>query len=229
MSSHRRALLRRWGAGVTGALLAAVVGLAAGLPSSAVTPPSTAVPAGIPDDDIWAAKVAWSRFVADNFATPDAIHDPCPLLAADAATAHVQALGLVPSALPYGVELYRDATGTGIIGIRCGVDLAEPADPAESTGFAVEVTLLDGQAVFPQYVVRVAGQNTPITPSPELSGDVSGRCRFEPTVCVASWHGDGLVVTVRLDGPRTDESEAQTFQALGAITPEVVANLAAAS
>lgn len=229
MTCRRRRALRRWGAVVASGPLVAAIALAGGSQSAAAPPPSTAVPPGIADDDIRAAKVTWSRFVADNFATPDAIHDPCPLLPTDAATAHVQALGLVPSALPYGVELYRDATGAGIIGIRCGVDLAESADPAESTGFAVEVTLLDGQAVFPQYVVRVAGRNTPITPSPELGGDVSGRCRFEPTVCVASWHGDGMVVTVRLDGPRTDESEAQTFQALGAIAPEVVANLAAAS
>ena len=138
----------------------------------------------------------------------------------------MQALGLVPSALPFGVSLYRDATGAGIIGIVCGVDLDAGAQPADATGIAVEVTLLDGQAVFPQYVVRVAGVNTPITPSPELGGDVMSRCRFQPTVCVAAWHNLGLVVNVRLDGPRTDASEAQIRQLLRAVAREVVANLA---
>ncbi len=165
--------------------------------------------------------------MADNFATPNAVTDPCPLLVSDAATSGVQALGLVPSALPFGVALYRDQTGAGIIGIRCGVDLAAAANPAGSTGFAVEATLLDGQAVFPQYVVRVAGQNTPITPSPELGGETITRCRFQPTVCVASWHNRGLVVTVRLDGPRTDASETQTRQLLATVAPLVVTNLAA--
>jgi hypothetical protein len=187
----------------------------------------TSAPAPISADAIRAAKIGWTRFVADNFATPNAIADPCPLLTPEAATTRVQALGLVPSALPYGVQLFRDQTGAGIIGIVCGVDLAAAANPAGSTGFAVEVTLLDGQAVFPQYVVRVAGQNTPITPSPELGGDVITRCLVEPTVCVASWHNRGLVVNVRLDGPRTDASEAQTRQLLLTITPEVVANLSA--
>jgi hypothetical protein len=196
--------------------------------TTTTTPPTTTtLPAPISAEAIRAAKVGWSRFVADNFATPNAVTDPCPLLAPDAATAGVQALGLVPSALPFGVALYRDQTGAGIIGVRCGVDLAAAANPAGSTGFAVEATLLDGQAVFPQYVVRVAGQNTPVTPAPDLGGDTIARCRFQPTVCVASWHNRGLVVTVRLDGPRTDASEAQTRQLLATIAPEVVTNLAA--
>jgi hypothetical protein len=190
---------------------------------------STTAPPAITAESIRAAKVGWSRFVADNFAVPTAVPDPCPLLAVEAATAGVQALGLVPSALPYGVRLYRDATGAGVIGIACGVDLARAPDPPGSTGYVVEVTLLDGQAVFPQYVVRVAGQNTPITPSPELGGDVVNRCRNDPQVCVASWHADGLVVTARLDGPRTDQSEAQVRAYLVAIVPQVVANLASVS
>ena len=208
-------------------LLVAVIAATVVIPGTAsASVPPTSAPAPITAEAIRAAKIGWARFVADNFATPNAITEPCPLLSPQRATASVQAVGLVPSALPYGVQLYRDQTGAGIVGIVCGVDLNAAANPAGSTGFAVEVTLLDGQAVFPQYVVRVAGQNTPITPSPELGGDVITRCRFEPTVCVASWHNRGLVVNVRLDGPRTDASEAQTRQLLLTIVPEVVANLA---
>lgn len=206
-------------------------GVAAAPPDPASSPPPTVAPTAVPagavsDEALRAAKVAWSRFVAANFATPLAIPEPCPLLTGEAAAAQVSAVGLVPSALPYGPSLYRDATGAGIVGIACGVDLAHAADPAGSTGFVVEATLLDGQADFPQYVVRVAGTNTPIVPSPALGGATAARCRERPTVCVASWHRDGLVVTVRLDGPRTDASLDQTHRVLLAVAPEVVGNLA---
>ena len=168
--------------------------------------PSTAPPlAPIADDAIRAAKVGWSRFVADNFAVPTAVPDPCPLLTVDAANSGVAGLGLVATDLPFGVSLYRDATGAGIISILCGADLAKAPSPPGATLLAVEVTLLDGQAVFPQYVVRVAGNGTPISASPELGGDVIARCRNDPQYCVASWHSDGLVVTsssTGLEGPR---------------------------
>ena len=174
-----------------------------------------------------AAKVGWAWFVAANFATPSAVLDACPLAPAESVTAAVAGQGLVPSIRPSGVALYRDSVGTGIVGIVCGVDLSASADPAGSTGYAVEVTLLDGLAVFPQYVARVEGSNTPIVRSAELGGETAARCRTEPTVCVASWHRDGVVVTVRLDGPRTDASVDQTHRVLLAIVPEVLAGLAA--
>ena len=82
--------------------------------------------------------------------------------------------------------------------------------------------------MFPQYVVRVGGQDTPIERAPaELGGEGFGRCRNDAQFCVASWHADGLIVTVKLDGPRTEESEAQVRQLLVTIAPQVVANLAA--
>lgn len=212
---------------VTLASAAVTVVLAVGGTATA-TSPSTAPPPGpITEDAIRDAKVGWSRFVADNFAVPTAVPDPCPLLPVDAANAGVAGLGLVPTDLPYGVSLYRDGTGAGIIGIVCGADLTKGASPEGATMLAVEVTILDGQAVFPQYVVRVAGNNTPIAGSPQHGGDVIGRCRNDPQYCVASWHSDGLIVTVKLDGPRTDASEAQVAQLLVTIAPQVVANLAA--
>ena len=215
--------------------VAAVVGptvLATGFAVAAtptvVAPTTTSVaPSGVSSDAIRSAKVGWSRFVADNFATPNAILDPCPLLTVEDANAGVAGLGLVPSDLPYGVSLYRDLVGTGIIGITCGADLSAAASPDGATLFAVEVTLLDGQAVFPQYVVRVGGRSTPIERADAaLGGEMFGRCRTDQQVCVASWHSHGLIVTVKLDGPRTDESEAQVRQLLVTIAPQVVANLA---
>jgi hypothetical protein len=186
---------------------------------------TTAVPAVVSEAAIRSAKVGWSRFVADNFATPNAILDPCPLMTVDAANRGVAGLGLTPTDLPYGVSLYRDSVGTGIIGITCGADLSEAASPAGATLFAVEVTILDGQAVLPQYVERVASRNTPIErAAPELGGEMFARCRDQ--FCVAGWHSDGLVVTVKLDGPRTAESEAQVRQLLVTVAPQVVANLA---
>jgi hypothetical protein len=173
------------------------------------------------------AKVGVSRFVADNFATPNAILDPCPLLTVDAANAAVAGLGLIPTDLPFGVSLYRDTVGVGIIGITCGADLSAAATPAGATLFAVEVTILDGQAVFPQYVERLGGRNTPIErAAPELGGEMFARCRNDPQFCVAGWHSDGFIVTVKLDGPRTADSETQVRQLLVPIAQQVVANLA---
>jgi len=219
---------------LTGGFVAAAAGAASGVvtaspPTTTIAPTTTsAAPTGVSERAIRDAKVGWSRFVADNYATPTAILDPCPLLAVDAANAGVTGLGLTATDLPYGVSLVRDATGVGIISIVCGADLAKGATPAGATLFAVEVTILDGQAVFPQYVVRVGGTNTPIErAAPELGGDMFGRCRNEPAFCAASWHSDGLVVTVKLDGPRTADSEAQVRQLLPTIVPQVVANLAA--
>lgn len=229
MACRFRVSLRRCGA----ALVAATVAFAGGSATAArvgTTPPSippASAPGTVTADAIRGAKVGWSRFVADNFAVPTAVPDPCPLLTVEAANAGVSALGLVSSELPYGVSLYRDATGVGIISIACGADLAKAAIPSGSTSFVVEVTLLDGQAVFPQYVVRIAGNDTPISSSPELGGDVIGRCRNDPQYCVASWHADGLVITVKLDGPRTNESEAQARQLLLGVVPQVLVNLAA--
>jgi hypothetical protein len=186
---------------------------------------TTAVPTPVSEAAIRAAKVGWSRFVADNFATPNAILDPCPLMTVDVANGGVAGLGLTPTDLPYSVSLYRDTVGTGIIGITCGADLSKAASPAGATLFVVEVTILDGQAVFPQYVERVAGRNTPIErAAPELGGEMFARCRDQ--FCAAGWHSDGLIVTVKLDGPRTAESEAQVRQLLVTVAPQVVANLA---
>jgi hypothetical protein len=53
-----------------------------------------------------------------------------------------------------------------------------------------------------------------------------GRCRSDQQFCVAGWHSDGLIVTVKLDGPRTADSEAQVRQLLVTVAPQVVANLA---
>lgn len=199
-------------------------------PAVASVPPSTTVPAppspsGPTSEQLRAAKAGWSWFVASNYATPTAVLDPCPLVAVEPVAAAVSEQGLIPSALPYGVELYRDNVGTGVVGIVCGVDLGAAAEPPGSTGLAVEVTLLDGQAVFPQYVSRVLGSDTPIVRSTELGGETAARCRNEPTVCIAVWHRDGMVVTVRLDGPRTDASLDQTHRLLLALVPGVVSSL----
>ena len=193
--------------------------------TTAVATTTTAVPTAVSEAAIRAAKVGWSRFVADNFATPNAILDPCPLMTVDDANGGVAGLALTPTDLPYAVSLYRDTVGTGIIGITCGADLSRASSPAGATLFAVEVTILDGQAVFPQYVERVAGRNTPIErAAPELGGEMFARCRDQ--FCAAGWHSDGLIVTVKLDGPRTAESEVQVRQLLVTVAPQVVANLA---
>jgi hypothetical protein len=216
------------------AVAGTLVALSGGAPVLATTPPTspppqptTTVPPRIASGAIRAAKVGWSRFVADNFAVPTSVPDPCPLLAADVATGSVAAVGLIPSDLPFTVELYTDWTGGAITGIVCGVDLDRAASPAGATGYAVEATLLDGQVTFPQYVASVQGNNTPIVQSAELGGETVARCRSDPSLCLASWHGNGLVVTVVLEGPRTDESESQVAQLLASVVRRVVANLAA--
>lgn len=212
---------RGWRAIAVAALLVGGGSVSASVAAS--TPP--AGPA-IGAEQILDAKIGWSRFVAANFATPTSIPSPCPLLAPEAATAAVTSGGLVASALPAGVWLYRDATGAGIAGIACGNDLAKGNDPGDSTSVVVEATVLDGQAEFPAYVTRLAGNNTPIVQDATLGGQTVSRCRNDPFVCVAAWHHNGLIVAVRLDGPRSDQSETQALTLLTAIVPTVVTNLA---
>lgn len=208
---------------ILAAIAVAAAATALSAPIAASTPPAGPT---VETDAVLDAKIGWSRFVAANFATPTSIPFACPLLPPEEASAAVTAAGLVASALPAGVWLYRDATGAGIAGIACGNDLAKGNDPSDSTSVVVEATVLDGQAEFPQYVVRLAGNNTPIVQDATLGGQTVNRCRSDPFICVAAWHRDGLIVTVRLDGPRTDQSEAQALALLTAIVPSVVANLA---
>ncbi len=212
-----------------GLVLAAAVGpLAGGLVApTATTAASGSSPSPTAVDAVRAAKVGWTRFVAANVVAPTAISEPCPLLSADEAAASLVDAGAVPSAVPYGVWLDRRSVGAGIISIACGIDLAEASDPPGSTGLVVEVTILDGQVGFAEYAEDIAGRDPEIAGAPVLGGEQAGRCRNEPTMCVATWHADGLVVTVKLDGPRTDASESQAFQLLEAVAPAVLTNLAA--
>lgn len=210
--------------------IVAVVAAALAMAGASTMPVGASTPPAGPAIDTHAvldAKVGWSRFVAANFAIPTSIPGTCPLLPPEEASAAVTAAGLVASALPAGVWLYRDGTGAGIAGIGCGNDLAKGNDPSDSTSVVVEATVLDGQAEFPQYVTRLAGNNTPIVQDATLGGQTVSRCRSDPFLCVAAWHRDGLIVTVRVDGPRTDQSEAQALTLLTSLVPSVVANLAA--
>lgn len=209
-------------------ILASVVAVAALTVAGSTSVDASVPPAGpaVDTDAVLDAKVGWSRFVAANFATPTSIPFGCPLLPPEEVTAAVVAAGLVASVLPAGVWLYRDGTGAGIAGIGCGNDLAKGNDPSGSTSVVIEVTVLDGQAEFPQYVTRLAGNNTPIVQDVTLGGQTVSRCRSDPFLCVAAWHRDGLIVAVRLDGPRTDQSEGQALAVLTAVVPSVVANLA---
>ena len=107
--------------------------------------------------------------------------------------------------------------GAGIISIACGVDLADASEPAGSTGLVVEATILDGQVGFAAYAEHIAGRDVEVAAAPVLGGEQAGHCRNDPTMCVASWHSDGLVVTVKLDGPRIEASESHAFQLLEAV------------
>lgn len=190
-------------------------------------PPSTAVDLTITDAAILDAKVGWAVFVADNYSTPRVVPTPCPLVTTEMVDSTAGAAGLGVSVLPRTVRLYRDGTGAGIVGVACGPDLAASNDPSDSTSIVVEATVLDGQADFPQYASRFTGSNnTPVVQDPELGGQTVTRCRSDPFLCVAAWHGDGLIIAVRLDGPRTDDSEAQTLTVLRSLVSPVVTNLA---
>lgn len=172
-----------------------------------------------------AAKLTWVHFVAEQFATPTAISAPCPSITAEQLAVHLQAVGLAPTAKPHGVTLYREGIGAGLVSIRCGVDLSQGSDPAGSTDATVDVTLLDGQADFPAYAQWLTSRGDIALEASPLGGLEVARCRSGPTHCVASWHFDGLVVTVRLELPASDENLARARDVLHAAVPEVVAAL----
>ncbi len=223
MSGRLAVAVRRLAAGLVAVAAVSSVGQVAAVVVAGSRAPTTS------GDAVRAAKLGWTRFVAGNVVAPTAVSEPCPMLSAEAASAAVADVGAVPSALPSGVWLDRRSVGAGIISIACGVDLADASEPAGSTGLVVEATILDGQVGFAAYAEHIAGRDVEVAAAPVLGGEQAGRCRNDPTMCVASWHSDGLVVTVKLDGPRSEASESQAFQLLEAVAPTVLTNLAAVS
>lgn len=217
------------------ALAAAVVallgaGTAAAAPPSSVAEDSDATseaaePFVIDADTARAAKVEWAQFVATHYATPAAIPASCPTVSAEQLAGSLFFNGLTPTDRAHVVSLTRDPVGAGIVNLSCGVDLTRPSSPSGSTDAVVEVTILDGQADYPAYVRRVSGSaDTPIVASP-LGGVEFARCRTEPSRCIASWHSDGLVVTVRLELSRSDENVERARAILHDLVPQAVAGL----
>lgn len=206
-------------------VLAAALALGAGVSASAA--PSDEPALVIDGDSVRAAKVEWAQFVATHYPTPAAIAAPCPTVGAEQLAAALTANELAPTERPHVVSLVREPVGAGIVSLSCGVDLTRPANPSGSIDAVVEVTILDGQADYPAYVRRVSGSaETTIDPSP-LGGVEFARCRTEPSRCIASWHHDGLVVTVRLELSRNDDNAARARAVLHELVPHAIAGLLA--
>lgn len=225
----RRAL---WCAAVTVASPAAA---AAAPPAPPADPTSTTIAAATPAPasfdpvTVRAAKVGWARFVAGHADRPRNVSDPCPTLTPEALGWYLGQLGLTASARDYGAAIVTDsAVGGGVVALRCGVDINAAANPAGSVAVAVDVVLLDGQATFGQYAVRLTGRNDTIVESGPLPGTrLAGRCTNGGRSCSYGLGLSGLVVTVRATGLPADAGDALARQLVAAITPEVVANLQA--
>lgn len=234
-----RRLAQHVAAGVT-ALMAVTGGAAiASTPTSSPPPasssPSTTAPPtdGLSElDAVRRAKIGLAWFIVEHLDRPTQITSPCPTVNAASAAAHLGSFGLVPSAHDYGPAIVvDDEIGDGVGMIRCGVDLARFADPADSTSLSVDVMMLDGQATFEQYALELVGDDVVIEPLHDAGGEVlgesAGECRNDGTRCEWALDIDGLVVTVRLRYLPAESGEQLSPALLAAITPEIITNLAA--
>lgn len=179
-------------------------------------------------DQVRQAKVGLSWFVLNHLDRPTRIAQPCPTLPPEAAARHVAALGSVPSVRPYGPAVVVDEqTGSGVAVLRCGNDLSRSPDPAGSVSIAIDVFMLDGQATFDQVAVVLGGNDVVVDASADPAGELAGRCRDGGSQCNWALNVDGLVVIVRAVGLPRDTGEQLTRQLVAAVTPDVIANLAA--
>lgn len=116
--------------------------------------------------------------------------------------------------------------GTSLLAARCGVDVSASPNPNESTSVSIDAVVLDGVVRFDQYAVWLAGRDVVIAAIYAPVGELAGRCRNGGRTCEYALNVDGLVITVRTNGPAADATEIQTRQLLATMTPEIVTNLA---
>jgi hypothetical protein len=179
-----------------------------------------------PLDDVRLAKIGLAGFIVEHVDRPLRIAVPCPTLPVESAGGYLSSLGLVPSAREYGpAVVFESDIGAGVVALRCGNDLARPAEPPGSVALSTDVTMLDGQATFDQYAVDLGGNDVAVTDVAQPPGRQVARCTNGGSDCTAALAVDDLVVTVRLRGLPADTGEQLARQLVVAITPEVIANL----
>lgn len=178
--------------------------------------------------EVRAAKAGLSWFLLDNVDRPTNVSDPCPALSADAAGWYLGQASLTASERPYGAAIVWDPdVGGGIVSLRCGIDLAASAQPAGSTGWSMDITMLDGQATFAQYAVELGGRDVLITQLPDQRAQLVSTCTGGGTSCTAAVEIDDLVITLRLDGLPGEFGDLIVRDLASRVVREVVANLAA--
>lgn len=176
--------------------------------------------------EVQRAKAGLLSFMLEHVDRPRNVADPCPLLSSPSLGFYVGELGLSWSQLSYGVEVAWDnQVGAGVAAVRCGVDLNAAPDPPGAVGVQLQVLILDGQATFSQYAVRVGGRDVVVEETD--AGGLAGRCTNGGRSCLYALDVDGLVITVQAVGLPADTGATLTQRLAVEIAPEVVANLAA--
>lgn len=196
--------------------------------AAATTQPGTITTEAPPiaGDAVRRAKVGLSWFLLEHVDRPRNIGVPCPLLSSASLGFYVGQLGLTWSQLAYGVEVAWDTqVGDGLILVRCGVNMTAAADPAGSVSMQLQATMLDGQATFDQYAVRLGGRDVIVAAAP--LGELAGRCSNGGRSCTYALHVDGLVITTQVNGLPAETGPTLTERLVQAVAPEVVTNLAA--
>lgn len=186
-------------------------------------------------DTVRGAKLVLARFVVEHVDRPLVVDAPCPTLPVAAVAEWLGEYALVASEPHYAVTIAFDQeVGSGLVAVRCGVDLQRRADPDGSVRVSLDVTMLDGQATFSQLAVAIGGRDvvvSDVTAAEQLAGiapDAArqmARCTNGGRDCTSAVGVDGLAVIVRLRGLPADGGELiARYLALG-ITADVIANL----
>lgn len=202
----------------------ALLALVSGSPLSAA-----AVPV-VDEEAVRAAKAGLGWFLLDHVDRPrNVVAAPCPMLSQEAVNGHLGVLGLTGSARPYGVDVVWDTKpGGGVVALRCGVDVAASADPPDSAAVAFDALMLDGQATFDQYAVRLFGRDVVIADvTVPAAGRIASTCDDGATSCTVAAEFHDLVIVLHASGLPAETGEQVARELTLAATAEIVANLAA--
>lgn len=210
-----------WGVVVT-------LGLGGGMPVRASAPPTLPGAVAVSEDDVRLAKAGLGWFLLANVDRPTRVSDPCPTLAVEAAGWYLAQTDLTMSQRPFGAAVvWETEVGAGLVSVRCGIDLSESPEPAESIAWSLDVTMLDGQATFAQYAVFLAGRDVLIDQLPDIRGQIASTCTNGGTQCTAALEVDDLLLILRLKGLPDETGERITRDIVVATLREVAANLGA--
>ena len=214
-------------------LLGAFAACVSGGTAVASTPP--AAPVSITPAAVASAKQGVVEFIASWAADPQAVtllDEPCPIIRDDQINFFLGQAGMTPNMDGYGAQItFQEELQTPVI--ACGVDATriwqtQAANPDAPHSALVIAFNLDGLGATFADVVELAGLTMLDPDTSAVGGEIAASCESaDPTLCIAEWHLDGLVVFFAVTGPAADVTQDVMVALLNEMLPTIVESLAA--